>query len=247
MTTETTVEGTFATAAELLAAIQPAEGGREIKDPATGELVGRVAEPGCRRAGRRGRVRPLRTARVGCPRPRRAKPVPEPGRRRGGGERRGAGRAALARAGQAAERAERPVRGRCLRGAGCAPPPRSNWSRKHWWRKTATHAELHYRPLGVVGAIGPWNWPMMITHLAAGSGAADGQHRGDEALRVHAAVRAGAGRSAQHRAAGRRAARGSGRPRGGRGARPRTRASTRSCSPVPPPPARPSSAPPRTR
>ncbi|HRP07969.1 MAG TPA: aldehyde dehydrogenase family protein, partial [Gemmatimonadales bacterium] len=22
--------------------------------------------------------------------------------------------------------------------------------------------ELHYRPLGVVGAIGPWNWPMMI-------------------------------------------------------------------------------------
>lgn len=26
-----------------------------------------------------------------------------------------------------------------------------------------THAELHYRPLGVVGAVGPWNWPMMIT------------------------------------------------------------------------------------
>lgn len=25
-----------------------------------------------------------------------------------------------------------------------------------------TRAELHYRPLGVVGAIGPWNWPMMI-------------------------------------------------------------------------------------
>ncbi|WP_284752369.1 aldehyde dehydrogenase family protein [Arthrobacter sp. efr-133-R2A-120] len=24
-------------------------------------------------------------------------------------------------------------------------------------------AELHYRPIGVVGAIGPWNWPMMIT------------------------------------------------------------------------------------
>ncbi len=28
---------------------------------------------------------------------------------------------------------------------------------------TDTHAELHYRPIGVVGAIGPWNWPMMIT------------------------------------------------------------------------------------
>jgi phenylacetaldehyde dehydrogenase len=26
-----------------------------------------------------------------------------------------------------------------------------------------TQAELHYRPIGVVGAIGPWNWPMMIT------------------------------------------------------------------------------------
>jgi acyl-CoA reductase-like NAD-dependent aldehyde dehydrogenase len=26
-----------------------------------------------------------------------------------------------------------------------------------------THAVLHYRPVGVVGAIGPWNWPMMIT------------------------------------------------------------------------------------
>jgi acyl-CoA reductase-like NAD-dependent aldehyde dehydrogenase len=26
-----------------------------------------------------------------------------------------------------------------------------------------SHAEVHYRPLGVVGAIGPWNWPMMIS------------------------------------------------------------------------------------
>lgn len=26
-----------------------------------------------------------------------------------------------------------------------------------------THAEIHYRPIGVVGAIGPWNWPQMIT------------------------------------------------------------------------------------
>ncbi|MBY4214145.1 aldehyde dehydrogenase family protein [Rhodococcus fascians] len=25
------------------------------------------------------------------------------------------------------------------------------------------NAEMYYRPLGVVGAIGPWNWPMMIT------------------------------------------------------------------------------------
>ncbi|POH61145.1 aldehyde dehydrogenase family protein [Arthrobacter glacialis] len=27
----------------------------------------------------------------------------------------------------------------------------------------STHAQIHYRPIGVVGAIGPWNWPMMIT------------------------------------------------------------------------------------
>ncbi|WP_024477498.1 aldehyde dehydrogenase family protein [Arthrobacter sp. CAL618] len=26
-----------------------------------------------------------------------------------------------------------------------------------------TFAQVHYRPIGVVGAIGPWNWPMMIT------------------------------------------------------------------------------------
>lgn len=26
-----------------------------------------------------------------------------------------------------------------------------------------TRSEIHYDPLGVVGAIGPWNWPMMIT------------------------------------------------------------------------------------
>lgn len=26
-----------------------------------------------------------------------------------------------------------------------------------------THAELVYDPVGVVGAVGPWNWPMMIT------------------------------------------------------------------------------------
>ncbi|WP_209325680.1 aldehyde dehydrogenase family protein [Brevibacterium renqingii] len=26
-----------------------------------------------------------------------------------------------------------------------------------------THAELHYRPVGVIGAVGPWNWPMMIS------------------------------------------------------------------------------------
>ena len=44
MSTETNTVATYATADELLAAIQPASGGREILDPATGELVGRAPE-----------------------------------------------------------------------------------------------------------------------------------------------------------------------------------------------------------
>ncbi len=44
MSTETTLETGHATAADLLAAIQPVDGGRDILDPATGELVGRAPE-----------------------------------------------------------------------------------------------------------------------------------------------------------------------------------------------------------
>ncbi|MEV7647031.1 aldehyde dehydrogenase family protein [Arthrobacter sp. NPDC089319] len=162
MTTETTVEGTFATAADLLAAIQPAEGGREIKDPATGELVGRVAEPG---------VAELDAAVEA------ARRVQPEWAGRGHAER----SAYLNRAADAVEANAEALaellsreQGKPLNGpnarfevGACAG----------WLRATAAfelepetlveedgnHAELHYRPLGVVGAIGPWNWPMMIS------------------------------------------------------------------------------------
>ncbi|MET1153938.1 aldehyde dehydrogenase family protein, partial [Arthrobacter sp.] len=162
MTTETTVEGTFASAAELLAAIQPAEGGREIKDPATGELVGRVAEPG---------VAELDAAVEAA---RRVQPA---WAGRGHAERSEylnlAADAVEANAEALAELLSR-EQGKPLNGpnarfevGACAG----------WLRATAAfelesetlveedgnHAELHYRPLGVVGAIGPWNWPMMIS------------------------------------------------------------------------------------
>ena len=162
MTTETTVEGTFATAAELLAAIQPAEGGREIKDPATGELVGRVAEPG---------VAELDAAVES------ARSAQREWAARGHAERSQylnlAADAVEANAEALAELLSR-EQGKPLNGpnarfevGACAG----------WLRATAAfelepetlveedgnHAELHYRPLGVVGAIGPWNWPMMIS------------------------------------------------------------------------------------
>jgi acyl-CoA reductase-like NAD-dependent aldehyde dehydrogenase len=162
MTTETTVEGTFASAAELLAAIQPAEGGREIKDPATGELVGRVAEPGV----------PELDAAVEA-----ARRVQPEWAGRGHAERSEylnlAADAVEANAEALAELLSR-EQGKPLNGpnarfevGACAG----------WLRATAAfelepetlveedgnHAELHYRPLGVVGAIGPWNWPMMIS------------------------------------------------------------------------------------
>ncbi len=43
-TAESNTVETYANAEELLAAIQPATGGREILDPATGEVVGRAPE-----------------------------------------------------------------------------------------------------------------------------------------------------------------------------------------------------------
>ena len=53
------------------------------------------------------------------------------------------------------------------------------------------HAELHYRAVGVVGAIGPWNWPLMITIWQIGSGASHGEYGRREAERLHTAERLG--------------------------------------------------------
>jgi acyl-CoA reductase-like NAD-dependent aldehyde dehydrogenase len=137
-------------------------GGREILDPATGELVGRAP------------VRSIRDVDAAVARARAAQPA----------------WAALAdqervdlllRAAEVVEEAAEPLaellsreQGKPLNGlnarfevGGCAV----------WLRAAAatqlpvetvvddgnTHAELRYRPVGVVGAIGPWNWPMAIT------------------------------------------------------------------------------------
>ena len=151
-----------ATCENLLASIQPDTGGREIKDPATGEVVGRAPEH---------TVADLEAAIS-------AAAAAQPAWAALGHAERSAhlNRAAdavEASSGALAELLSR-EQGKPLNGpnarfevGACAA----------WLRATASfeiepevlvdddggRAELHYRPLGVVGAIGPWNWPMMIS------------------------------------------------------------------------------------
>ena len=162
MTTDTTTAGTTDPTASLLAAIQPVSGGREIHDPATGELVGRVAEPG---------VAELDEA-VAAAR------AAQPGWAARGHQERSKLLHAAADAVEANAEALALLlsreQGKPLNG----PNARFEVGAcSAWLRATAdielepqvliddgqSHAELHYRPLGVVGAIGPWNWPMMIS------------------------------------------------------------------------------------
>jgi acyl-CoA reductase-like NAD-dependent aldehyde dehydrogenase len=145
----------------LLSAVTDPDG-REVLDPATGEVVGRVAD------------RSADDLDAAVVRARAAQPA---WAARGDAERIDL----LRRAADAVEAAAEPLaellsreQGKPLNGpnarfevGACAA----------WLRATAatelpvetvvddeeTHAELRYRPVGVVGAIGPWNWPMMIT------------------------------------------------------------------------------------
>ena len=57
--------------------------------------------------------------------------------------------------------------------------------------------EAYRRPLGVVGAIIPWNYPLLILQLQAAVGAARRQHHGGEARADHAAVDAAIRRDRQ--------------------------------------------------
>ncbi len=162
MTAESLALPAFTTAADLLAVIQPPHGGRPILDPATEELVGYAPEHSVgdlEAAVATARSAQLRWASLGHV------------------ERSGllgaAADAVEANAEALAELLSR-EQGKPLNGpnarfevGACAA----------WLRTTAglelkteilveedgTKAELHYRPLGVVGAIGPWNWPMMIS------------------------------------------------------------------------------------
>lgn len=159
MTTETLPH--FATFEDLLAAIEPTAGGREILDPATGEVVGRAPEH---------TVTDLESAIATA----QAK-QPE-----WGGLTHTERSAFLVRAAEAVEANAEALavllsreQGKPLNG----PNARFEVGAcSAWLRVTAAlelepevlvddeggRAELHYRPLGVVGAIGPWNWPMMI-------------------------------------------------------------------------------------
>jgi acyl-CoA reductase-like NAD-dependent aldehyde dehydrogenase len=149
------------TYASLLADITDPEG-REISDPATGEPVGRV------------RFQPVGELDEAVGRARATQPA---WAARTDEER----VALLQRAADAIEAAAEPLaellsreQGKPLNG----PNARFEVGGAVAWMRAAaatalpgrkiiddgeTRAELRYRPIGVVGAIGPWNWPMMIT------------------------------------------------------------------------------------
>ncbi|MCO1337572.1 aldehyde dehydrogenase [Kocuria polaris] len=158
MTVET---ATFATAADLLDAVQPATGGREMLDPATGAVVGRAPEHTA--ADLEAAIAAARTAQPAWGALTHAER---------GAAMNAAADAIEANAEALAELLSR-EQGKPLNG----PNARFEVGAcSAWLRATASfelepevlfddeggRAELHYRPLGVVGAIGPWNWPMMI-------------------------------------------------------------------------------------
>ena len=148
--------------AELLAAIEPDAGGREIKDPATGGVVGRAPEHSAQDL--EAAVAAARAAHPAWGRLSHAERSEYLNRAADAIE-----HSAEALAELLSREQGKPLNGPNARfevGA-CAA----------WLRATASfelepevlvddeggRAELHYRPLGVVGAIGPWNWPMMIS------------------------------------------------------------------------------------
>jgi len=152
----------YANAQELLEAIQPASGGTEIFDPATGDLVGRVAE---------GTAEDLDAAVASAK-------AAQPGWDKLGHEERkrllnAAADNIEANAEALAQLLSR-EQGKPLNG----PNARFEVGGAAAWLRAATaydvepevivddgetYADKHYRALGVVGAIGPWNWPMMIS------------------------------------------------------------------------------------
>lgn len=152
----------FTTVTELLDAIQPATGGREVFDPATGALVGRA--PVADDTDLQSAVDRAEAAQHAW------------------GQRSHAERSELLhRAADAIEAAAEPLaellsreQGKPLNGAnarfevgGCASWIRANADfpiePEVLTDDETGRSELHYDPIGVVGAISPWNWPMLIS------------------------------------------------------------------------------------
>ncbi|HZK31329.1 MAG TPA: aldehyde dehydrogenase family protein [Corynebacterium sp.] len=147
---------------DLLTAIQPATGGSEIFDPATGELVGRA--PQHTGADLDAAVTAATEAQPGWAALSHAQRS---------GYLNAAADAVEAKAEALAELLSR-EQGKPLNGpnarfevGACAGWLRANGSFEVEPEVLVddgdTYATLTYRPVGVVGAIGPWNWPMMIT------------------------------------------------------------------------------------
>ena len=161
MTTQTENLTSYATAADLLQVIQPATGGREILDPATGEVVGRAPEH---------TVTDLEEAIIAATA---AQPEwADLGHERRSGYLHAAADAVEATAEALAELLSR-EQGKPLNGpnarfevGACAGVAARNadfaLEPQVLIDDEGGQAVLHYCPLGVVGAIGPWNWPMMI-------------------------------------------------------------------------------------
>ena len=168
---------TLADYSELLGRVAAPEGtGRAIPDAATGEIIGRA--PVHSVADLDGAVTAVGAqpvwAALGTPT---AQTAPQARRRR----RRVAEALAhlLSRAGQAAERAQRALRGRRVRG--WLRATRGHGPAEVLVDESGTHAEIRYRPIGIVGAISPGTG-RDDRDLADRPVAADGQYGRRQAL-----------------------------------------------------------------
>ncbi|UVI36829.1 aldehyde dehydrogenase family protein [Brevibacterium spongiae] len=160
MTTETTATD-LTTAAAILTAIEDPSG-REILDPATGEVVGRTAE---------GTPADIDSAVAAA---HRAQPAWAERSSQERSELLGKAADAIEASAEALAELLSREQGKPLNGpnarfevGACAAWLRANAAFELEPEVLVddgeTHAELHYRPVGVVGAVGPWNWPMMIS------------------------------------------------------------------------------------
>lgn len=149
------------TTAAILAAIEDPNG-REIRDPATGEIVGRT---------RQGSPADIDAAVAAA---RRAQPAWAGQTAQERSDRLNAAADAIEGSAEALAELLSREQGKPLNGpnarfevGACAAWLRANAAfeldPEVVVEDGETHAELHYRPVGVLGAVGPWNWPMMIS------------------------------------------------------------------------------------